>query len=297
MIRYTVYPSAAGLALTLALSTAAAAATQIDEQRPLNPDATVRVSNVKGSIEVSTWDRDALQLSGELGEGVEDLVIEGDRASLRIRVELPSDSDDAEPSDLVLQVPAEISLDADGVSADIDISGLSGERLRTKSVSGDVNIDASPKRLSAETVSGDLSARGGREEVELSSVSGDIDARDLSGDLDLSTVSGDADVATGSLTRARVESVSGDIELDVEGLAAGADLELSSVSGDLTVHLPSEASLSVSAQSFSGDVRSDFGSVERDRFGSEQRLEHRLGDGQGTLELESFSGDIRLRQR
>ena len=62
---------------------------QVDEHRPLKANAQVEVSNVAGRIEVQTWDKNELHLTGTLSEEVEKLEITGDASHLRIEVKLP----------------------------------------------------------------------------------------------------------------------------------------------------------------------------------------------------------------
>src|SRR5205809_436860 len=115
------------------------AATPIDETRPLNPDARIVVSNCAGVIQVQAWDKNSLSLTGRLGENVEKLEIEGDAAKLRIDVRLPRHSHNVEDTVLQLKVPAGVSLELEGVSADVAVQGTRGP-LRVNTVSGDVKM-------------------------------------------------------------------------------------------------------------------------------------------------------------
>src|SRR5882757_7686063 len=111
----------------------------IDESRPLNTDAVVSVKNTAGVIQVQTWDKKMLSLTGRLGEGVEKLIIEGDAARLRIEVKLPRNAHNVEDTELLLRVPAGVSLDLDSVSADVDVQGTRGP-IKVNSVSGKMRL-------------------------------------------------------------------------------------------------------------------------------------------------------------
>jgi hypothetical protein len=65
------------------------AATPFDETRPLHPDARVELGNLKGLIEVDTWERDEIRIAGQRGDGTKALSIEGDAGHLRIKIEYP----------------------------------------------------------------------------------------------------------------------------------------------------------------------------------------------------------------
>ena len=139
---------AASLVLGLALGSVAAPARdrdrngelrQVDEHRPLKADAQVEVSNVAGRIEVQTWDKNELHLTGTLSEEVEKLQITGDASHLRIEVKLPKRTRNVGDTELYLKVPAGISLEAQSVSADIRVDGIKCD-LEASSVSGEDSI-------------------------------------------------------------------------------------------------------------------------------------------------------------
>src|SRR5690606_12944650 len=94
------------LPLLLALLPAAAlASTPINETRPLDADGKVEISNVKGRIEVRTWDKPQARIGGSLGRGVEKLEIGDGGRSLKIKVRYPRNSRNTEPTSLVIDVP------------------------------------------------------------------------------------------------------------------------------------------------------------------------------------------------
>ena len=68
-----------------------------------------------------------------------------------------------------------------------------------------------------------------------------------------------------------------------------------SVSGDLTLMVPSALSAEVSAESFSGHLRTPGAKVQREEFGPGLRFTARYGADKGEIRLETFSGDAELR--
>src|SRR6185503_14254749 len=175
--------------ILIAASAAALADSPINETRPLNPDAKVIVSNCSGTIQVVTWDKNMLSLTGLLGDGAEKLDITGDAAKLRIEVKLPKHTHNVEETVLHLVVPAGVSLDLEGVSADIGVQGTKGP-LRVNTVSGDVRLLVDSQSVRAQTVSGDLHLEGSSKDTEVRSVSGDLMVKGPQGELVGETVSG-----------------------------------------------------------------------------------------------------------
>lgn len=281
------------------------AATPISESRPLDPRGRVEIENLKGRIEVRAWDRQEVKIEGSLGNGVEKLVIEGDRQRLVVRVKYPNrgsglgflvGGDRTEPTELRLMVPLEANLEIDSVSADIDVSGVAPGELSIDSVSGDVVVAAAPLQAKIDSVSGDLHLTLNRANVSVGTVSGDVRLRGRLGtEVDVETVSGDVDVAVRdtALREFSGASVSGDLRV-AAALAGNGEISLESVSGDIDLALPRDVSASVRGESFSGDLRATGANILRPKHGPGSSFEHRYGNGSGKVSIETFSGDARL---
>jgi DUF4097 and DUF4098 domain-containing protein YvlB len=99
---------------------------------------------------------------------------------------------------------------------------------------------------------------------------------------------------TGSqINQLELSTVSGDATLQLS-IQPSATLKTDSVSGGLTLVLPKTASAQLHAETFSGDIASPAGHVVKEEYGPGQTLDARLGDGQGQVKLETFSGDIKV---
>lgn len=268
----------------------------INERTDFAADGRVEVTNITGRIEVSTWDRNEVELTGQLGSESE-LVFERSGDQLTIKVEADSGGwfNSPEDSDLFLRVPVGASLELTGVSADLSVTGSTGEFIAAETVSGDVDVRAESQRVELTSVSGDVRFRGSALRTSVDSVSGDIELDGLSGELEVSLVSGDADVRGGEFSLGRFESVSGTLELSLS-VADGGRLSVESMSGDVILNLPADQQGSFRAQTFSGDVRSDFGSPQKEKNGPGMRLDHKAGNGSATIRVENFSGDVRFKK-
>lgn len=296
------------LLLPLALMTVlspALADTPIDQTRPLDAKAHLSIENVKGSVRVTTWDRNQVHITGSLGDGVRKLAVDGDAHDLSIKVEGPNDSgwfnwgNDTHmgPTELNVQVPRGISLNVDVVSAPVGIDGLDGGKVEVNTVSGRVHasLRASPK-VSVDSVSANIDLSGAVGDADLQTVSGDINAPQLGDIGKLETVSGDIRIGGGPFRKLSMNTVSGDIDVS-GGLAPGGNIDVDSMSGDVGLNLPASLSATISASSFSGDLRSDFGHVVEHEHGPGSELKADVGGGHGTITLQTFSGDLRIRRQ
>lgn len=275
------------------LPMAAFAATPIDEIRELAPDGTVSVENIAGEIVVEGWDRPEVQLTGSLGDNAERLEIDGSASALRIAVRYPKNTRRVDETVLELRVPAGASLELEGVSADIEVTGMAGGNIGATSVSGDVEVEARASRAELQSVSGDITFDGETTRLTAESVSGDVVLRGVSGEVELRSVSGNLEMEGGAVTRGRFEAVSGSLDASLS-VASGGKVTVESMSGDVTLRLPADQSGVFEGQTFSGDIRSDFGATDRSSRGPGSRLNHTAGDGDASIRVESFSGDVRI---
>jgi DUF4097 and DUF4098 domain-containing protein YvlB len=109
------------------------------------------------------------------------------------------------------------------------------------------------------------------------------------------TVSGDIDVTghQSSVRKLDGNTVSGDVRIGT-ALASGGRIGLESVSGNLTLQVPAGLSAEVRGESFSGDLSAPDAQINRPKHGPGSSFEHRYGNGDGEISLESFSGDAAL---
>ena len=285
------------LALAWVAAFPVAAATPIDQTRPLDPRGRVEIDNLKGRVEVRAWDRPEVKISGSLGAGVERLSVDGDRSALRIEVKYPHRANNTEPTVLVVQLPLQAELEVSTVSANIDVHGVAPRELSLESVSGDIVVVGAPRRASVESVSGDVMLTINSGDVEASAVSGDLTLNGrLNGELSVETVSGNLRVDNRGerVRRLSASTVSGDMPLNV-ALAPDGQISMESVSGDLTLVAPRDLSAQVSGESFSGDLRAPGAKIEREEYGPGSSFHTRYGAGKGEVRIETFSGDATLR--
>jgi len=289
-------PRLATLAFAL-LAPPAFAATPINETRPLDAQGQIEIENLSGRIEVRTWDRNEVRITGSLGDGVERLAIDGGGDRLSVRVRYPRNTPrNVEPTTLVLDVPRLASLDIDSVSADVDVNGSAGGRIDIDSVSGKVAVVGAPGRADVKSVSGDIRMNVNSDSVELESVSGNIALRGrIRDEIDVETVSGNFEVDSRGERPRRIESssVSGDTDIR-SGLADGGRISAESVSGNIRLVMPKDLSARVGGESFSGTLSAPGAQVNKAKYGPGSNFQHTYGQGSGEIRIETFSGNAKL---
>jgi len=267
---------------------------EIDEALAMPADGLVQVENLAGMIEFATWDKAEVQIRGEAGDSVEEVEITSSAKGVQVRIHNRKGKRNIDGTDLFLRVPATASIEADGVSSDMTVTGSSGESIMLNTVSGDIEVDASPQRIELQSVSGDVEFAGKVDRSTVETVSGEIAIVGASGEVSLSTVSGDVTLEGGALTRGRFESVSGDLVLELS-VQDGGRLSCDSMSGDVKLRLPASQQAEFTAQSYSGGINTEFGKSSSVSKGPGELLRYRQGDNGAQVRLETFSGDITIR--
>lgn len=281
-----------GMSAFLIVATCQASAI-VEQTRTLAADGLVQVDNLAGSIEFTAWDKSEVGISGELGDDVEELEILESSSGIQIRVRNRRNQRNVEETHLRLQVPIAASIEAESVSADISLNGLRGGSIVFNSVSGDLLVDAQAPRVEMESVSGDVTFRGATSRAEMETVSGEIDLQGIEGEIMISTVSGDVKLSGKRIDRGRFETVSGDLDLQLN-VPDGGRVKAQSMSGDVNLTLPAGQQAEYIAQTYSGEIQSDFGTVTTESRGAGSSLSWREASNGATIEIESFSGDIHV---
>lgn len=282
----------------------ALADTPINLRHDATPTAHISISNVKGEVMVTAWDRNEVQVGGQLGNGAKPLTIEGSNDDLSIKVEAQGGhggwfnwgSDNAmAPSKLDLHVPKGASLSVDVISAQLGIDGMQGGKIEINTVSGTARINAQTPSLEVDSVSGRIELAGHAKRADLQTVSGDILAPVLGNEAELQTVSGRIQAIGGPWRKFSLSTVSGDVQL-TGGVSPDGNIAIDSMSGDVQLQLPADVSAAIHASTFSGDLRSDFGTPSKNEHGPGTELDTRVGGAQGRIHIETFSGDLRIRK-
>lgn len=284
------------LALSALLSTAAVAATDINETMDAAADGTVEISNVAGSVEIEGWSRKQVEITGELGSDVDELIFERDGDEIYIKVKIARDHGRRVTSDLIIKLPEGSSLEINTVSAEIEVNNVKGE-LDLESVSGDIETETFAEDIDISSVSGNVVVVGGKKPMRsrLNSVSGDIEADGLAGEIEVETVSGDLEIVNGVFQRAAAHSVNGDIVFRAELLDDGR-LDIETINGEVDVNFSGELSARFDIETFNGDIRSCFGpeSERTSRYTPGRELLFKQGDGSGRVTIQTLNGNIRL---
>ena len=278
------------------LTAPALAEQQVDKNIDAAADGRVEIYNTAGSITVRGWSRDSVQVTGELGDDVEELVLERDGDYILVKVKVPRNHGRDIDAEITVNVPEDSSIEVSGVSTDIDVDEVNGDQS-LQTVSGDVEVMGVSADIEAASVSGDVEVTGtGNDgEIAAATVSGDVTVSDLAGEIEAESVSGNVTVAGGSFDRVYFETVNGDLTFSGQ-LRGGGKIAAESVNGDIEIDFDGEVSASFDIETFNGDIDNCFGpKPERtSRYAPGLELSFSEGDGDGRVVIETLNGGVSI---
>jgi lia operon protein LiaG len=160
----------------------------------------------------------------------------------------------------------------DCASAPVTVTGFSGE----------LKIDVGSGAVQATQIEGDLTVDTGSGSVEISRVKGTT--------LLVDTGSGDVHLTALRSPKVSLETGSGRVTVDL--LEDVRELRVETGSGDIAITAPPTLGAEVEIETSSGDIETDF-ALQVTRH-ARDHLKGRIGDGNGTIAIETGSGEVKL---
>jgi len=266
----------------------------VDTTVSLERGGTLTVTVYGGRVSVVGASGSQVRIRGRMDR--DEMTIKARQHSVSISMD--SESHRGSGADLDISVPLGTRVVLEGFSSSLSVRGVKGE-ADLETMSGSVLVSDATGRVSAETVSGRVQATGIDGNLSAESVSGDLTIDNIEGDIESETVSGSIQITRARSKVVRAESVQGSITYDGT-IDPSGNYSLATHSGRLTLAVPATAGATVSLETFSGSVDSDFPvtleSGSSKGRGHESEFEFRIGDGRSRIVLETFSGDIKIQR-
>ena len=274
-------------------------AEEINETLDAAADGKVEIYNTSGTVTVEGWTQSAVEVTGTLGEEVDEFIFErkGDTVVVKVKPIRGKNSGGRSTSSYItVQVPQKSSIDVATISAEIDVEGVEGEQ-ELQSVSGSIATRAYAADIEVETVSGRIDVVGSGEdmEAELTTVSAGIEVRDLSGVIDLESVNGKLEIGGGSFSDVSMETVNGRIDFK-SNLRDGGDLDIETVNGKVVVDFVGSLSAEIDVNTFNGRIKNCFGPEPRrtSKYAPGWEVSFTEGDGDSSVSISTLNGGVTL---
>ncbi len=215
-------------------------------------------------------------------------------------------------ADLRISVPAGRRVNVNVGVGDISVANVDGQ-LHVDGSSSSVNATGTRGALDVDVGSGSVTVNDARGILSIDTGSGRVEVSTFTGsDLSIDTGSGavgitgataaTVSVSTGSgdvrlsaiaSPNLKVDTGSGEVDLDLTTDVDRVDVETGS--GSVVLHLPAAIGAQVDIESGSGGVESDI-PLEVTTWGRDH-VRGTMGDGKGTIAVETGSGKVRIMKR
>jgi DUF4097 and DUF4098 domain-containing protein YvlB len=265
---------------------------------PLNPGASVQVDNFNGSVEISGWDKNTVDIDGTKYANSEDRMrqmkidVSASSGSVTIRTTRPADRWGNSGARYVIHVPRHAEL--------TNIVSSNGA-IHVDSIDGNAHLRTSNGGIRATAIRGTVDAQSSNGTLEIADVVGDAMLRTSNGGIKADVKKGgfDARTSNGSITArlmepdakpVRLESSNGHIELTMD---AAREVHADTSNSSIIVRMPNSAGATLRAHTSNASITSDFDVAVHGTL-SKHRLEGTIGTGGPLLDLETSNGGIKL---
>ncbi|MCP5331248.1 MAG: DUF4097 family beta strand repeat protein [Pseudomonadales bacterium] len=293
----------------------------IDESRAVSANERISIEVARGTATIRVSQDNVFRVRGTLDEEAEGYTLDSANGFTRFEVETPRrlrggglfGSDD-EGSQLTFEVPVNAELEFEGVNTDVSVDGIQGS-TSISSVNGEIIASNLASFVELSTVNGKIESNNNSGRLTLSTVNGEIHDEASSGRAEFSSVNGELYINSNA-TEVSVSTVNGEADVHLQG---SEELEMSTVNGDINVRMAASLSPRVEGSTVSGDLRlqlepqvnarfdlnasvsgdidnrlSDERASRRGRYGPGSSLNFSTGDGSGSIDMTTVSGDLEV---
>lgn len=305
------------------VSSLALAGQKIDQSMDVDGQSYIEIEHMNGSAVVKGWDKDEVQVTGELSENAEEFIFRRNGKSVVIEVEMKRsnkghnswknwNNDDGD--DLTIYVPKTSSVNYNSVNANfegddllgglsvdvvnggIDVNNIMG-RVRLESVNGDITAAKLDGDVRIETVNGDIEGRhSGEGEIGFDSVNGDIRIQSDSREIAAETVNGDIELTLAEVSELDLTTVNGSIEVSMT-LVENGDVEIATVGGSVDLMFQRDVSARFDIEGHAGGKfvnRLTNDKMQKAKYGPRRWLEFTTGNGSAKVDVSTVNGRVEL---
>jgi DUF4097 and DUF4098 domain-containing protein YvlB/uncharacterized membrane protein len=292
----------------------------VNENRAVASNEKIYIEVMSGEVTIKAGSGNQFIVTGKLDEKATGYVLDIKDGFTRFEMTMPRQVNynwmqKANAAELTFEVPAGSSVEFKGVNSNVNISGISGgSRIHT--VNGQIRAQGLSTQVQLTTVNGQIVSAGNSGRVDLNSVNGEINDTGSSGRIDYSVVNGQVNAAS-SAEEVSLSTVNGKATVELTGTQR---LKLSTVNGRVAAEVAQSVSPRISGSSVSGDIllkldsntnaRVDIktsagGDIDntltddkpaKAKYGPARSLQFTLGNGDGSIDLTTVSGDIELKK-
>lgn len=267
---------------------------------PLPAGGRLALENFNGSIEITGWEKDSVEINGTKFASTQDrlndikISVTSGPNEVRIQTTCPNYRSGNMGARYVIRVPRKVVLDR--------IVSSNGS-LRVEDVQGEVRVRTSNGSIRTSRIQGELDAETSNGSIDVTNVVGNARVHTSNGSIraDISKGAFEATTSNSSITArltepdpdhaVRLGSSNGHIDLTMD---APREVRANTSNSSITVHLPPDLNARLNAHTSNSTITSDFDVTVRGGTLSKHTLEGTLGHGGPLIDLETLNGSIKI---
>jgi hypothetical protein len=270
---------------------------------PLKAGGRLTVENMNGSVEITGWEKDSVDIIGTKYAATESLLksvridIAATPDSVDIRTVVPSGTRGNLGAKYIIRVPQKAMLDR--------ITSSNGS-IRVESVDGSARLRTSNGSVRVSRMNGAVDVHTSNGSVDVNDQSGGATIRTSNGAVRVENVRGAFEAVTSNggiharlsdpepQKPVKLESSNGTVELIMDQIKNN-DIRISTSNSSINLRLPSSAAGQLRARTSNSSITSDFDVNVRAGQISKSHLEGAIGAGGGPLfDLSTSNGNIKV---
>ena len=271
---------------------------------PLKAGGRVTLENINGSVEITGWEKDSIDIIGTKYAATESLLhsmridIAASPDSVDIRTVIPSGTHGNLGAKYIIRVPQKAVLDR--------ITSSNGS-VRVESVDGPARLKTYNCAIRVSRVNGLVDLHTSNGSVEVNDQTGGLIVRTSNGGVRVDNVRGSFEAATsnGSIHARlsdpepqkpiKLESSNGNVELTMERIKDN-DIRINTSNSSIQLRLPANAGGQLRAHTSNSSITTDFDVNVKAGQISKSRLEGAIGSGGPMFDLSTSNGNIKVQK-
>jgi DUF4097 and DUF4098 domain-containing protein YvlB len=278
------------LGSTAAAQTRASRAPDTDRSVPVTKGLRLSVVNNAGEVVIKSWNQDSVRVQARHSSRVTvEIQTNNNIVNIRHNASGPSQSIDYE-----ISAPAWMPIRVTGQFLFVSIEGVQSE-VYAETVSGDIVVKGGSGFVTAKSIQGEVIVEDAKGRISATTVNEGIRITGATGELALDSTNGDVTMTRVDAKSVEVGTVNGNIRF--EGTMANAgQYRFATHNGNITMVLPEATNATFTVRTYNGDFNSNLPTKAVGEIRRGRRATYTLGNGGAEVELETFSGSVRLRR-
>jgi DUF4097 and DUF4098 domain-containing protein YvlB len=266
----------------------AAQAGQTDQTVPVKRGARLDVNNFSGDVIINVWNRDAVRVEVEHGDG-DAVDIQATDQIVSVRA---GGRSRPRALDFTLTIPAWMAITVGGTATDVTVHGAGGE-VSIETVRGDIHVTGGSGFVRLRSVQGEVFLEKAKGRVEVRSYNQGVRLTDVSGEISAEAINGSILMERMDSSNVDASTVNGAISYD-GAIRDNGTYRLTTHNGVVDLALTERTNATMTIRTYNGNFRSSLPMRFTDP--DARRRTVTLGNGSAHVDLETFNGLISVRR-